>query len=1051
MSDTSSCCPVVESFPRISITEQAQIAKIPGVLIRLTEVESRLSTLTTTVDTNKQTCEAAHGTMNANITANQTAIATEKTQREGADTSIASALTTKAAKTTVDELEEKVDAEITNRINGDSALAGSITTVQTSVATEKTNRENADAQIRTDVDTTVQLVNSTLRSEIAATKGSLETSIADAKSDVTAKVTTEETQRKAEDAVLLQKITDEETARKAKDTQIETLISTKDTNVRADFATADAALQAQITTSAQTIATNKALFDAAKTSLESADAVLAQGLQNEKTARETADTTNLQAAKDYAKSLLSSALRYQGQVANMTELNTKTATAQKGDMWNVVNNGSGHSANYAFNGVGWDKVSDTIDLSPYATKVEVNAEKTRAETAEAALDEKIAANTTKINTDVGAEKTRAMAAEATLQGKINTEEAARIAKDSSIETSVTTLSGHVTTEVSRVEALITSTCNTKETAAIGRENAIKAELQAKDNSLEASINALTATVSTNKTNIENALAQEVTNRTNAVTEVRNQLKVTDIGGGERLVGMGEVLMKIGQKQDKLESGTNIKTINGHSVLGGGNLQVTAETAFIMTLAYNAETEKLEFDVTADEVKVAIDNGDDIVIMQNMSGKSLPYRLCLIEDNTNTITVYTYCPNDGNTNLLYFSIAKVAGLWQYYGDIQYSLYDLNLFKNKLANSAGTLKQTEDNLTALQGTVGTLGTTVGAHTTSIQGLTDSVGSLTTRIGSAESNISSLETRVGNAEGNLVTLQNTVQSMMLKDDEQDETLAQHTTAISSKANDSDVSKIFSEGKWKSNSVSGEGIQVGGVHVLAYKIQIWNKSARTFIAWYYTREPGMNAKFATSIDNLKNGVYAGNYTSYSESTTTNLGVLNDGTVVRITRQKKGTIVDTEYDSYEENVISFTEMKRIEGVESKISEKVSKSGDSMEGDLDFGSYAVMFGAPPLPRQYKSAITKTGFKHYDVDNPSANFEVTWPSKAGQFALAADVEAKADKTTTDALADRIAAIEALFNSDKQLLIKNADKTKTYSLGIEKDSVTGEDTLVITEQA
>jgi len=965
MSDTSSCCPVVESFPRISITEQAQIAKIPGVLIRLTEVESRLSTLTTTVDTNKQTCEAAHGTMNANITANQTAIATEKTQREGADTSIASALTTKAAKTTVDELEEKVDAEITNRINGDSALAGSITTVQTSVATEKTNRENADAQIRTDVDATVQLVNSTLRSEIASTKGSLETSIADAKSDVTAKVTTEETQRKAEDAVLLQKITDEETARKAKDTQIETLISTKDTNVRADFATADAALQAQITTSAQTIATNKSLFDAAKTSLESADAVLAQGLQNEKTARETADTTNLQAAKDYAKSLLSSALRYQGQVANMTELNTKTATAQKGDMWNVVNDGSGHSANYAFNGVGWDKVSDTIDLSPYATKVEVNAEKTRAETAEAVLAVKISANTTKINTDVGAEKTRAMAAEATLQGKINTEEAARIAKDSSIETSVTTLSGHVTSEVSRVEALITSTCNTKETAAIGRENAIKAELQTKDNSLEASINALTATVSTNKTNIENALAQEVTNRTNAVTEVRNQLKVTDIGGGERLVGMGEVLMKIGQKQDKLESGTNIKTINGQSVLGGGNLQITAKTAFLVNMSTNAVSGKYEFDVTADEVKVALDANDDIIITQDATPKKITYRKCLVENGGSTITVYALGQDNGVDKTVKFAIAKVEGLWTYYGDIVIEEFNLNTFKTKLAESAGTLKQTEDNLTALQGTVG-------------------------------------------------TLQKTVQSMMLKDDEQDEILAQHTTAIASKANDSDVNKIFSEGKWKSNSVSGEGIQVGGVHVLAYKIQIWNKSAGTFIAWYYTREPGMNAKFATSIDNLKNGVYAGNYTSYSESTTTNLGVLNDGTVVFIARHKKGTIVDTEYDSYEENVISFTEMKRIEEAESN-------------------------------------LTKTGFKHYDVDNPSANFEVTWPSKAGQFALAADVEEKADKATTDALADRIAAIEALFNSDKQLLIKNADKTKTYSLGIEKDSVTGEDTLVITEQA
>ncbi len=66
--------------------------------------------------------------------------------------------------------------------------------------------------------------------------------------------------------------------------------------------------------------------------------------------------------KDEVDAKVSSALIFKGSVATYDDLPTEGNVT--GDMWNVLDTG----ANYAWTGEAWDKLSETIDLTPYLTK-----------------------------------------------------------------------------------------------------------------------------------------------------------------------------------------------------------------------------------------------------------------------------------------------------------------------------------------------------------------------------------------------------------------------------------------------------------------------------------------------------------------------------------------------------------------------------------------------------------------------------------------------------------------------------------------------------------
>lgn len=64
---------------------------------------------------------------------------------------------------------------------------------------------------------------------------------------------------------------------------------------------------------------------------------------------------------------VSSVYRFKGSVANFDALPTEDQVV--GDVWNVEDTG----ANYAWTGSSWDKLSETIDLTPYLTKEDASA------------------------------------------------------------------------------------------------------------------------------------------------------------------------------------------------------------------------------------------------------------------------------------------------------------------------------------------------------------------------------------------------------------------------------------------------------------------------------------------------------------------------------------------------------------------------------------------------------------------------------------------------------------------------------------------------------
>ena len=65
--------------------------------------------------------------------------------------------------------------------------------------------------------------------------------------------------------------------------------------------------------------------------------------------------------------------------------------------------------------------------------------------------------------------------------------------------------------------------------------------------------------------------------------------------------LNETVDKIKNKQDKLVSGTNIKTINGQSILGSGNIEITSSggsgTNFFVS--YNEVNEELTITSTTE--------------------------------------------------------------------------------------------------------------------------------------------------------------------------------------------------------------------------------------------------------------------------------------------------------------------------------------------------------------------------------------------------------------------------------------------------------------------
>lgn len=147
----------------------------------------------------------------------------------------------------------------------------------------------------------------------------------------------------------------------------------------AESAREDAYTARQAATSAQESATraeaNSLLAQSQAASAAANAAALANGVvrydrsQQLNTSQKSVARTNIGAAdasdtytKAEVDAKVASVYRFKGSVATYEDLPTEDVTT--GDVWNVESDGS----NYAWTGEVWDKLSETIDLTPYLTK-----------------------------------------------------------------------------------------------------------------------------------------------------------------------------------------------------------------------------------------------------------------------------------------------------------------------------------------------------------------------------------------------------------------------------------------------------------------------------------------------------------------------------------------------------------------------------------------------------------------------------------------------------------------------------------------------------------
>ena len=94
---------------------------------------------------------------------------------------------------------------------------------------------------------------------------------------------------------------------------------------------------------------------------------------------------------------VSSVYRFRGSVA--TYANLPTTGQVVGDVWNVEDTG----ANYAWSGTEWDKLSETVDLTPYLTKAEASSTYATITTVNGKQDALTATQLAAVNSGITAE------------------------------------------------------------------------------------------------------------------------------------------------------------------------------------------------------------------------------------------------------------------------------------------------------------------------------------------------------------------------------------------------------------------------------------------------------------------------------------------------------------------------------------------------------------------------------------------------------------------------------------------------------------------------
>ena len=439
--------------------------------------------------TQLQAADAANeAAIEAEATARETAVETEKTARVAADKT----------------LQENITAEANSRSAADVSLGQRIDA-------EQTNRETEDANIRSTIDSKV--------TELKAADSGLSTKIDGVKSDLAterdARIAADETEKRAREEAMSTEVTArnsaieiESTAREAADTSEASIRSEADTNLGNRITAETKDRSAAITKEIEDRGTADNLIYE-KVELErqqsvARDNTLTENLTNEVTNRTSEDVRVLDEAKAYADSVGAKAMHFKGTVANRSELEAIT-DMQQGDMYNVEeykfdDETVVKGANFAWTGTRWDKLSENIDLTPYAKTADMVA-------ADAALSERIdtnAANITAARSVADTAKTTADTAnaKATANEKAIADEVSRAKAAENINAQAVAdealrakgIEGGLRTDLTTVQSGLTVERDTRATEDVRILQEAKDYCDEKESGIEERVNTLSATV-----------------------------------------------------------------------------------------------------------------------------------------------------------------------------------------------------------------------------------------------------------------------------------------------------------------------------------------------------------------------------------------------------------------------------------------------------------------------------------------------------------------------------------------------------------------------------
>lgn len=105
--------------------------------------------------------------------------------------------------------------------------------------------------------------------------------------------------------------------------------------------------------------------------------------------------------------------------------------------------------------------------------------------------------------------------------------------------------------------------------------------------------------------------------------------------------------KLSAKQDKLVSGTNIKTVNWNSILGSGNIAVTASLPSSGSMATLSLTDRLNLENAPYGIKFSTAN----------------YAVTNMEAGQVSITLGKYVNNDASASVTFHAGSKGQGTWR----------------------------------------------------------------------------------------------------------------------------------------------------------------------------------------------------------------------------------------------------------------------------------------------------------------------------------------------------------------------------------------------------